>query len=43
MIGFIVRMKISASPDVTYNQPEILLWAYATYRSASLALLINSW
>lgn len=32
MIGFIVRMKISANPDVTYNQPEILLWAYVFSR-----------
>ena len=27
MIGFVVRIKISASPDVAYNDPEILLWA----------------
>lgn len=27
MIGFIVRIRISASPDVTWNDPEILLWA----------------
>ncbi|MCJ1268849.1 hypothetical protein MMC22_008737 [Lobaria immixta] len=29
VIGFVVRVHISASPDVTYNQPEILLWAAA--------------
>ena len=32
MISFIVRIKISANPDVTYNQPEILLWAYVFSR-----------
>lgn len=27
IVGFIVRMKISANPDTSYNQPVILLWA----------------
>lgn len=32
MIDFIVRKRISANPDVTYNQPEILLWAHVFSR-----------
>lgn len=28
-IGFVVRIRISSSPDVTYHYPEILLWAAA--------------
>ena len=26
-IGFAVRLQITSSPDITYNDPEILLWA----------------
>ena len=28
MIGFIVRVQVSPSRDLTYYQPEILLWRY---------------
>lgn len=30
VIGFIVRLRISANPDITYTQPEILLWSWVS-------------
>ena len=27
IIGFVVRVRISGSDDMAYNDPEILLWA----------------
>ena len=27
IIGFVVRIRISGSPDMAYNDPELLLWA----------------
>ncbi|KAI4217415.1 MAG: hypothetical protein LQ351_000010 [Letrouitia transgressa] len=29
IVGLVVRLKISNSPDATYNQPKIYLWALA--------------
>ena len=28
IIGWIVRSRQASSPDISYNDPEILLWAY---------------
>ncbi|OKL57532.1 hypothetical protein UA08_07094 [Talaromyces atroroseus] len=35
-IGLVVRFKISGSPDITWNQPEILLWGAAEVTSGFL-------
>lgn len=40
MIGFVVRIKISASPDVAYNDPEILLWAAAEVSTGLLCVCV---
>ncbi|KAL1969446.1 hypothetical protein VTN77DRAFT_8884 [Rasamsonia byssochlamydoides] len=37
-IGFVVRLKISGSPDTTWNDPEILLWGAAELTSGNLCL-----
>lgn len=28
IIGWVVRSRQASSPDISYNDPEILLWAY---------------
>ncbi|KAI9656315.1 MAG: hypothetical protein M1821_004978 [Bathelium mastoideum] len=38
VIGFIVRLKISNSPDTTWNQPMILLWALAELTTGNLCV-----
>ncbi|KAF3400641.1 hypothetical protein DPV78_005880 [Talaromyces pinophilus] len=35
-IGLVVRFKISGSPDITWNEPEILLWGAAEITSGFL-------
>ncbi|KAL8801758.1 MAG: hypothetical protein Q9182_004230 [Xanthomendoza sp. 2 TL-2023] len=39
-IGFVVRLRISSSPDVTYHNPEILLWATAEISTGLICVCI---
>lgn len=38
MIGFLVRLRFSTSPDVTYTQPTVLLWGTAEVTTGILCL-----
>ncbi|KAH8702470.1 hypothetical protein BGW36DRAFT_117415 [Talaromyces proteolyticus] len=37
-VGFVVRIRVSDSPDTTWNQPDILLWGCAELTSGFLVV-----
>ncbi|KAL8685188.1 MAG: hypothetical protein Q9224_005921 [Gallowayella concinna] len=39
-IGFVVRLRISSSPDVTYHDPEIGLWAMAEITTGLICVCV---
>ncbi|KAF6220928.1 hypothetical protein HO133_002608 [Letharia lupina] len=40
IVGLVVRIRTSKSPDVTYNQPEILLWGAAEITTGLICVCI---
>ncbi|TVY20112.1 hypothetical protein LARI1_G001932 [Lachnellula arida] len=40
LIGFLVRERISHSPDATYNQPLVLLWAIAEVSTGFICICL---
>lgn len=40
IVGLVVRIRTSKSPDVTYNQPEILLWGAAEITTGLICVCV---
>ncbi|MCJ1468559.1 hypothetical protein MMC07_007188 [Pseudocyphellaria aurata] len=40
IIGFVVRVRISANPDISYTQPEILLWSAAEISTGIICICL---